>query len=177
MTRRTVSATASLVAIIAAVGWGATGRAPAAEPHAVGTRVIGSDATARFIPLGINKSLVVDLPRDIRDVLVATPNIVNAIMRTNRRVYIIGANLGQTNVYFFDAEGQQIDALDISVITGSPPPPSGNAGEPAHVVTIYIGGEGHHVFLSCTSTLCLGPQQGEAPGTTHSDTVIHSLNH
>ena len=32
-----------------------------------------------------------------------------------QRAYIIGAAVGQTNVVFFDAEGQQVGAYDIAV--------------------------------------------------------------
>jgi len=36
-------------------------------------------------------------------------------MRSARRAYIIGVKVGQTNVYFFDADGNQIGGLDIAV--------------------------------------------------------------
>jgi pilus assembly protein CpaC len=70
---------------------------------------------ARFLPLGIGKSVVVDLPRDIKDVLVADPKIANAVVRSAQRAYIIGAAVGQTNIVFFDSAGQQIAAYDIAV--------------------------------------------------------------
>jgi pilus assembly protein CpaC len=70
---------------------------------------------ARFLPLGIGKSIVIDLPRDIKDVLVADPKIANAVVRSAQRAYIIGATIGQTNIVFFDAAGQQIAAYDIAV--------------------------------------------------------------
>ena len=70
---------------------------------------------ARFLALGIGKSIVVDLPRDIKDVLVADPKIANAVVRSAQRAYIIGAAVGQTNIVFFDAAGQQIAAYDIAV--------------------------------------------------------------
>src|SRR5438874_1518793 len=70
---------------------------------------------ARFLALGIGKSLVIDLPRDIKDVLVADPKIANAVVRPAQRAYIIGAAVGQTNVVFFDADGQQVAAYDIAV--------------------------------------------------------------
>src|SRR6202011_3017401 len=69
----------------------------------------------RFLALGIGKSVVLDLPRDIKDVLVADPKIANAVIRSPQRAYIIGAAVGQTNVVFFDAEGQQIAAYDIAI--------------------------------------------------------------
>src|SRR6202040_1192108 len=55
---------------------------------------------ARFLSLGIGKSIVIDLPRDIKDVLVADPKIANAIIRSAQRAYIIGAAVGQTNIVF-----------------------------------------------------------------------------
>ena len=66
--------------------------------------------------LGIGKSVVVDLPRDVKDVLVADPKIANAVVRSSRRAFLIGSTVGQTNVYFFDAEGKQIAGFDIAVI-------------------------------------------------------------
>src|ERR1700738_4829638 len=70
---------------------------------------------ARFLALGIGKSVVIDLPRDIKDVLVADPKIANAILRSAQRAYMIGVAVGQTNVVFFDTAGQQIASYDIAV--------------------------------------------------------------
>ena len=72
-------------------------------------------AKIRFLSLGIGKSVVVDLPRGVKDVLVADPKIANAVIRSPQRAYIIGASVGQTNVVFFDADGQQIAGYDIAV--------------------------------------------------------------
>ena len=77
--------------------------------------IAGTDAKMRFLALGIGKSVVIDLPRDIKDVLVADPKIANAVVRSSQRAYIIGAAVGQTNVVFFDSAGQQIAAYDIAV--------------------------------------------------------------
>jgi pilus assembly protein CpaC len=76
--------------------------------------VIGDGAT-KFLPIGVGKTVVVDLPRDAKDVLVADPKIANAVVRTSRRAYLIGVAVGQTNVFFFDAAGAQIIGLDIAV--------------------------------------------------------------
>jgi pilus assembly protein CpaC len=85
------------------------------EPPAGGVRVVASEFGSNFIPLGIGKSVVVDLPRDVKDVLVADPKIANAVVRTVRRAYLIGVAVGQTNIYFFDAEGRQLAGFDIAV--------------------------------------------------------------
>ena len=70
---------------------------------------------ARFVSLGIGKSFVIDLPREIKDVLVADPKVANAVIRSTQRAYIIGATVGQTNIIFFDSTGAQIAAYDIAV--------------------------------------------------------------
>ncbi|QDL98324.1 type II and III secretion system protein family protein [Rhodopseudomonas palustris] len=70
---------------------------------------------AQSVALGIGKSMVIDLPRDIKDVLVADPKIANAVIRSAQRAYIIGAAVGQTNIVFFDSTGRQIAAYDIAV--------------------------------------------------------------
>jgi pilus assembly protein CpaC len=77
--------------------------------------VQGAQVKVRFLSLGIGKSAIVDLPRDAKDVLVADPKIANAVIRSSQRAYIIGAGIGQTNVVFFDADGQQIAAYDIAI--------------------------------------------------------------
>jgi pilus assembly protein CpaC len=55
------------------------------------------------------------MPRDIKDVLVADPKIANAVVRSPQRAYIIGETVGQTNVVFFDSDGQQVASYDIAV--------------------------------------------------------------
>jgi len=69
----------------------------------------------RFLALGVGKSVVVDLPREAKDVLVADPKIANAVIRSAQRAYIIGSAVGQTNVVFFDADGNQITSYDIAI--------------------------------------------------------------
>ena len=125
-----------------------------------------SDATARFVALGVSKSVVIDFPTDIKDVVVADKGIATVVVLTRRRVYVIGAALGQTNVYFFDADGRQIDALDLAVASTSPPAALENYPYPANVVLVYNGSKGQN--LSCTPILCLDaskPGSDQPPGT------------
>jgi pilus assembly protein CpaC len=86
-----------------------------ASDYRVPAAMAGAKMTARSLSLGIGKSVVVDLPRDVKDVLVADPKIANAVVRSAQRAYIIGAAVGQTNIVFFDSAGQQISAYDIAV--------------------------------------------------------------
>jgi pilus assembly protein CpaC len=87
----------------------------AASDYRVPALTADGQSNARFLSLGIGKSVVIDLPRDIKDVLVADPKIANAVVRSAQRAYIIGAAVGQTNIVFFDSAGQQIAAYDIAV--------------------------------------------------------------
>ncbi len=112
---------AMLLALVMALGPLAP-RASAAEPpdfargmHAPVVNVVSSEAASQFIPLGVGKSVIIDLPRDIKDVLVADPKIANAVIRSTKRAYIIGSTVGQTSVFFFDADGAQIGGFDIAV--------------------------------------------------------------
>ncbi|HEU4804392.1 MAG TPA: pilus assembly protein N-terminal domain-containing protein, partial [Nitrobacter sp.] len=86
-----------------------------ASDYRVQSATSGAKMHAQSLSLGIGKSVVVDLPRDVKDVLVADPKIANAVVRSAQRAYIIGAAVGQTNIIFFDSSGQQISAYDIAV--------------------------------------------------------------
>ncbi len=110
--------TARIVTLVAAVLAASCASLAAAELEpapGAGIHIAAEDTGSRFVALGIGKSVVVDLPRDIKDVLVANPAIANAVVRSARRAYLIGAAIGQTNVFFFDAEGRQIAGFDIAV--------------------------------------------------------------
>src|SRR6201991_1063503 len=85
----------------------------ASDTHPISISASGHGS--RFMALGVGKSVVVDLPRDVKDVLVADPKVANAVIHSSQRAYIIGTQVGQTNVVFFDADGQQIAAYDIAV--------------------------------------------------------------
>ena len=114
---RTVAAGALLLSAVAALTLGPLVPVVAAESDKdpVTTSAIGPSVKMRFLALGVGKSMIVDLPRDVKDVLVADPKIANAVVRSSQRAYIIGAAVGQTNVVFFDADGQQVAAYDIAV--------------------------------------------------------------
>jgi pilus assembly protein CpaC len=72
-------------------------------------------SVVRAIKVGLNKSVVIDLPRDARDILVSNPVIADAVIRTPRRIYVTGVAVGQSNVIIFDRAGQQILLLDLEV--------------------------------------------------------------
>lgn len=69
----------------------------------------------RRITLGLGKATVVQLDSDARDVLVSNPEIVDAVVRTPRRIFLLAQKTGQTNAFFFDGAGHQILSIDIRV--------------------------------------------------------------
>jgi pilus assembly protein CpaC len=67
------------------------------------------------ITLGLNKAVIVTLDTDARDVLVSSPDIVDAVVRTPRRIFLMAQKIGQTNAFFFDGAGRQLAIIDIRV--------------------------------------------------------------
>ena len=86
-----------------------------AADRQAGFQVANADIAQRHVKVGLNKSIIVDLPRDARDILVSNPSIADAVIRTPRRIYITGIEVGQSNVIVFDRAGSQIVSLELEV--------------------------------------------------------------
>jgi pilus assembly protein CpaC len=129
----------------------------AAPPPAMAAAPVGA-MNARFLPLGVGKSVVIDLPREVKDVLVGDPKIANAVIRSAQRAYIIGAAVGQTNIVFFDASGGQIAAYDIAV-TRDLNGVRGALRQIAPNSDIQIEGVGEGVVLTGTAQTPIESQQ------------------
>jgi len=82
-------------------------------------RVIHASSTGtavhQSITLGAGKALVVELDSEAHDVLVSSPDIVDAVVRGPKRIFLLGLKTGQTNAFFFDSNNHQILSLDIRV--------------------------------------------------------------
>jgi pilus assembly protein CpaC len=77
---------------------------------------IGSvSGASQRVKLGLNKSVVIDLPSDAYDILVANPAVADAVTRTARRIYLFGKSVGETNIFVFGPNGEQITSLDLAV--------------------------------------------------------------
>ncbi|MDF1627777.1 MAG: type II and III secretion system protein family protein [Parvibaculaceae bacterium] len=105
------------VALLAAVAGPGADRSVWAAGDAQLVRIAeGGDSTAsRSLVLGLSKAAIIELPVEARDVLVSNPAIVDAVVRTTRRTYLIGMEVGQTNAFFFNERGEQILNLEIRV--------------------------------------------------------------
>lgn len=105
---------ASLLSISLALGFNmaVVPKAYAADSNEA---VAAEQDDGRFVRMGLNKSVVVRLPAEARDVIVGNPDIVDAVVRSKTTAYLFARKTGQTNIFFFDAAGQQILALDLEV--------------------------------------------------------------
>jgi pilus assembly protein CpaC len=70
---------------------------------------------AQSVSLPRGKSAIIDLPVDARDVLVTNPQVADAVLRSPRRIYVMGLAPGVTDAAFFDGAGHRILALNIRV--------------------------------------------------------------
>jgi pilus assembly protein CpaC len=83
------------------------------SPMQINLATANGGAQNLSIPRG--KSAIVDLPVDARDVLVTNPQVADAVLRSPRRIYVMGLAPGVTDAAFFDASGHRILALNIRV--------------------------------------------------------------
>jgi len=90
---------------------------PIAPPAA--EQVLSIDLTAgagaRVLDLPLGKSAIIELPVDVRDMLVTNPLVADAVLRSPRRIYVLGMTSGATDAVFFDAAGRKILQLNIRV--------------------------------------------------------------
>ena len=89
---------------------------PMVQP--VGNGVLRVDLTAgdaQSLNLPRGKSAIVELPVDVRDMLVTNPAVADAVLRDPRRIYILGVGQGSTDAVFFDGAGRKVLSLAIRV--------------------------------------------------------------
>jgi pilus assembly protein CpaC len=88
---------------------------PDSQPASAGDYGASAAGGSRLVRIGLNKSIVIKLPGEARDVLVGNPDVVDAVVRTKNTAYLFARAIGQTNIFFFDENGQQILSLDLEV--------------------------------------------------------------
>ena len=108
------------VAAIAAVSllvMAAPVQAQSAAPVASATTV-AAGSTPRRINLPKGSSFSVDLPADVRDIVVTNPAVANAMLHTQRRITLVGLAPGETDAVFVGANGRVILTLKVRVDAG-----------------------------------------------------------
>jgi pilus assembly protein CpaC len=117
-------AVALLLTVVGALASGPTGlaqgRAADRSDEILQQSVLRIPANGNFpilkrATLGRGKSLLVQFPFELKDVLVSDPEKVDAVVQSSNRVFLIGKGQGETNAFFFDTKGQQILLLEVTV--------------------------------------------------------------
>ncbi|SDQ95320.1 pilus assembly protein CpaC [Rhizobiales bacterium GAS113] len=105
------------LAVAAAIGAGAPALALELGDDAPSTINMANvnPSVPQKLNLGIGKSIVIELPRDAKEVFVANPKVANAVVRSTRKVFLIAMADGATSVFIMDAQGAQIANLEILV--------------------------------------------------------------
>jgi len=110
------SAAVLLTPSLAAVAAPALASATPASENTIRTiRVSAKGGGNQNITMGLNKAVVVELDSDVKDVLVSSPDIVDAVIKSPRRIFLLAAKTGQTNAFFLDDQGRHLLSLDIRV--------------------------------------------------------------
>ncbi|GAB4514382.1 MAG: type II and III secretion system protein family protein [Roseibium sp.] len=75
----------------------------------------GERASGRILNVGIGRSVVINLAEDAADVLVSNPEIADAVLRTPRRIFVIGNTAGQSRLVLFSRSGRELASFDVRV--------------------------------------------------------------
>ena len=107
--------TASSVAIDAAAGPRSYADVRTSHVQTSTIQSPGQSVNSKSIVIPFSKSTIIDLPTGMMDVIVSNPDIVDAVVHTANRVLLVGKKPGQTNVFFYGHEGQELLSLEIRV--------------------------------------------------------------
>jgi pilus assembly protein CpaC len=88
-----------------------------ASDMAVNAPAANSSDQGRAVRMVLNKTMIVHLPADAKDVLVGNNDIADAVVRSKNTLYIFSRHVGSTNLFVFDQNGEQLLALDLEVTT------------------------------------------------------------
>ena len=69
------------------------------------------DSVPSIVELPLNKVQPIDLKRNVRDVIVANPEVADVIIKTQTKAYIIGRTTGDTDILFVDEAGNVINHI------------------------------------------------------------------
>lgn len=124
MYKKTSPAGATLRALCAAVCISVTGFAAvppvmAAAEGMIHEAALTTSATQssadQSVRLTLGKAEIITLSGPVADILVADPKIADIVALQSNRLYVVGANLGSTNVIATDKDGNVVKRMNISV--------------------------------------------------------------
>ncbi len=118
--RRSTFQTLAALGALAILGFGLSAVVAPAEglaqsQHRSLLRIAANQSSPHRIKLGLNKSMFVELPRDVREVMVSNPSQIQAVMKSSTSAYLIGKEPGEANILFIDQHGKQIATLEVTI--------------------------------------------------------------
>lgn len=75
----------------------------------------GERASGRILNVGIGRSVVINLAEDAADVLISNPEIADAVLRTPRRIFVLGNSAGQARLVLFSRSGRELASFNLRV--------------------------------------------------------------
>lgn len=84
-------------------------------PNGMGTVITsaGNSTNSRSVTVGVNRSVIIELESPAADVVIANPEIADAVVQTAQRIIFRGVKYGQTSALIFDRAGRTL--LDLSL--------------------------------------------------------------
>jgi pilus assembly protein CpaC len=69
----------------------------------------------RRITIGVDKSMLIELPIDLQNVLVSNPEVLDAVVQSSRQVYLLAKDVGDANAFFMGPDGHKLVLLEVTV--------------------------------------------------------------
>ncbi len=69
----------------------------------------------RRITIGLDKSVLIEMPADMSNVLVSNPEVMDAVVQSSRQVYLLAKDAGEANAFFMGPDGQKLMFLEVVV--------------------------------------------------------------
>lgn len=104
----------------------------------------------QYLQVGKDKSVIIDFPAEVSEVIVSQPSVAGVIMRSKRRAILQGVGIGETNIFFLSNTGARISVLELSVTSDA----SGLAATINRIIpgsNIKIESFGERIVLSGTA--------------------------
>jgi pilus assembly protein CpaC len=110
------------------------------------------------IELEVNKSMIIDLPAGVGEVVATQPGIATVVMRSKSRAIVQGVSGGDTNIFFLDGASRTISVLNLKIFQARSD--VGNALESAlarsipgshlEVESVILNGDANRVVITGT---------------------------
>ena len=76
---------------------------------------VGSKKNSKILEITLGKAELIDVGHDLSDVLIANPALIEVMAVQSSRLYIVGQQVGDTNIIALDDAGNVVKRLDVHV--------------------------------------------------------------